>query len=75
MAVHRLRGIVAMPEVMVTQSGSIGLVETGTPPAPGAGMGLRRWEAGSNAGTLKLVAYAGTSTTGTTVLDNIGGGD
>jgi len=43
--------------------------------APGAGVGMLRWEAGTNAGTLKLVAYAGTSTTGTTVVDNVGAGN
>jgi len=43
--------------------------------APGAEMGFLRWEAGTNAGTLKLVAYAGTSTTGVTVTDNIGAGN
>ena len=43
--------------------------------APGAGYGLLRWETGTNAGTLKLVAYAGTSTTGVTVVDNVGGGN
>jgi len=43
--------------------------------APGAGVGMLRWEAGTNAGTLKLVAYAGTSITGTTVVDNVGAGN
>jgi hypothetical protein len=43
--------------------------------APGASNGMLRWEPGTNAGTLKLVAYAGTSTAGTTVLDNIGAGN
>ena len=43
--------------------------------APGAGMGFLRWEAGTGAGTLKLVAYAGTSTTGVTVVDNVGAGN
>jgi len=43
--------------------------------APGRGRGMLRWEAGTNAGTLKLVAYAGTSTTGVTVVDNVGSGN
>jgi hypothetical protein len=43
--------------------------------APGAGYGLLRWENGTNAGTLKLVAYSGTSTTGTVIVDNVGGGN
>ncbi len=46
----------------------------GTPIAPGAGRGALRWEPGTNAGTLKLVAYAGTSTTGTLIVDNVGAG-
>lgn len=43
--------------------------------APGAGVGLLRWETGTNAGTLKLVAYSGTSTTGVTIVDNVGAGN
>jgi hypothetical protein len=43
--------------------------------APGAGYGMLRWETGTNANTLKLVAYSGTSTVGTTVIDNVGGGN
>jgi hypothetical protein len=47
----------------------------GTIAAPGAGYGLLRWEAGTNPGTLKLVAYSGTSTTGVVIVDNVGGGN
>lgn len=43
--------------------------------APGAGFAQLRVEAGTNAGTLKIVAYAGTSATGVTVVDNIGAGN
>jgi hypothetical protein len=43
--------------------------------APGAGFGLIRWEAGTTGGTLKLVAYSGTSTTGVTIVDNVGSGN
>ena len=43
--------------------------------APGAGVGQLRFEAGTGAGTLKLVAYAGTSTTGVTIIDNVGAGN
>jgi hypothetical protein len=43
--------------------------------APGAGIGMLRWESGTNPGTLKLVAYSGTSTTGTVIVDNVGGGN
>ena len=42
---------------------------------PGIDMGILRWESGTNAGTLKLVAYAGTSTTGVTIIDNVGSGN
>lgn len=42
--------------------------------APGAGYACLRWEAGTNSGTAKLVAYAGTSSTGVTLLDNVGAG-
>jgi hypothetical protein len=43
--------------------------------APGAGSGSFRFEAGTVTGTLKLVAYAGTATTGTVLADNIGAGN
>jgi hypothetical protein len=43
--------------------------------APGANVGVLRWQSGTNAGTLKLVAFAGTSTTGVTVVDNVGAGN
>ena len=43
--------------------------------APGANVAVLRWQAGTNAGTLKLVAFAGTSTTGVTVVDNVGAGN
>ena len=42
--------------------------------APGAGVGWIALTKGTNAGTCKLVAYAGLSSTATTILDNIGGG-
>lgn len=42
--------------------------------APGADKALLRVEAGTTAGTLKIVAYAGTSTVGVTIADNIGTG-
>lgn len=48
---------------------------TVTASAPGAGVGMLRWETGTIAGTLKLVAYSGTSTTGVTVVDNVGSGN
>lgn len=43
--------------------------------APGPNVAVLRWQSGTNAGTLKLVAFAGTSTTGVTVVDNVGTGN
>lgn len=42
--------------------------------APGASGGKLALVCGTNAGTAKLIAYAGTSTTPVTILDNIGSG-
>lgn len=42
--------------------------------APGAGKADLRWLAGTNTGTCKLVANAGTSATEVTIIDNVGGG-
>lgn len=48
--------------------------QTAAAAAPGAGKALLRWEPGTNPGTAKLVVYAGTSATGTTIVDNVGAG-
>ena len=42
--------------------------------APGAGKADLRWLAGTNMGTCKLVANAGTSATEVTIIDNVGNG-
>lgn len=42
--------------------------------APGAAGGKIEWRCGTNAGSIKLVAYGGTDATGVTVTDNIGSG-
>lgn len=42
--------------------------------APGAGTVKIAWVPGTNAGTCKLISYAGTSTTPVTVIDNVGAG-
>lgn len=42
--------------------------------APGAGFAKFSWVAGTNAGTCKLISYAGTSTTPVTIVDNVGTG-
>ena len=52
-----------------------GIKRTDTQDPPGVNVGLLRWELGSTAGTLKLVAYAGTDGTGITIVDNVGSGN
>lgn len=42
--------------------------------APGAGTAKMAFVAGTNANTCKLIAYAGTSTTPVTIVDNVGAG-
>ncbi len=70
----------------ITPSGKLHITEDNAKPflidkstvaaeAPGAGIGMLRWEAGTNTGTLKLVAYSGTSATGITIIDNVGSGN
>lgn len=60
-------GVVQGPIVLLRTSP----LPTGT---PGAGVGWIALTKGTNAGTCKLVALAGLSSTATTILDNIGGG-
>lgn len=56
-------------------NGQFGLAKITDPgTAPGAGITKIHAMAGTNAGTCKLVAYAGTSTTPVTIVDNIGSG-
>lgn len=56
-------------------SGALGLAKiAASASAPGAGGGKVELVCGTNAGTAKLVAYAGTSGTATLILDNIGAG-
>jgi hypothetical protein len=42
--------------------------------APGAGTGKLAVVAGTTGGTCKLIMYAGTSATPTTIIDNVGAG-
>jgi len=49
-----------------------GVTDPGT--AAGAGNGKALLVCGTNAGTAKIIVYAGTSTTPVTLIDNIGGG-
>lgn len=61
---------------MLTMSqGEVGLSTiTASGAAPGASGGKFALVCGTNAGTAKIIAYAGTSTAAATVLDNIGSG-
>lgn len=60
---------------LVTTAGALGLAKiSASGSAPGAsGMKIEA-VCGTNSGTLKLVAYAGTSNTASLILDNIGSG-
>ncbi len=61
--------------VLNAPGGSLALPRVGTPgPAPGAAGGRLELVCGTRPGTARLVVYAGTSTTPTTIADNIGGG-
>ena len=56
-------------------TGEIGLTKiTASGSAPGAAGGKFELVCGTNSGTAKLIAYAGTSTTPVTIVDNIGSG-
>lgn len=56
-------------------TGAVGLSKmTASASAPGAGGGKLELVCGTNAGTAKLIIYAGTSGTAVTVVDNIGAG-
>ena len=55
--------------------GAIGMSKmTASGSAPGATGAKFEVVAGTNAGTAKLIMYAGTSTTATTIIDNVGSG-
>jgi len=59
-------------KLAVNDGGLGGNTTTASASAPGAAGGKIEWRCGTNAGTIKIVAYGGTSSTGVTVLDNIG---
>lgn len=70
-------GSTANPLFAIRQAGQnqfAMMKSTGGAVAPGAGFMQLRVEPGTNAGTCKLSAYAGTSTIGTTIVDNVGSG-
>lgn len=60
--------------MQILASGELGLARSTPAGAPGAGMLNLAVVQGSQPGTAKIVAYAGTSTSPVTLLDNIGSG-
>lgn len=68
-------GVVIGASTLTTTTGALGLNKmTASGSAPGAAGGKIELVCGTNAGTAKLTALAGTSTTPVTILDNIGAG-
>jgi len=60
---------------LTVSAGSVGLTKiSASGAAAGAAGGKIELVCGTNSGTAKLIAYAGTSTTAVTILDNIGTG-
>jgi hypothetical protein len=56
-------------------AGELGMGEiTASGSAPGASSAKMEWVTGTNANTCKLIAYAGTSSTPVTIVDNVGAG-
>lgn len=67
--------MVGSTTALTLSTGEIGLPKiTASGTAPGAAGGKFELVCGTNAGSAKLIAYAGTSTTPVTILDNIGSG-
>lgn len=71
--------VVEYPTGVITRrdydGGGLGLNKrTASGVAPGAGMLKMEVTAGTNAGSCKIIAYAGTSTTPVTIVDNVGSG-
>lgn len=61
--------------VLTLGTGEMGWAKTtASGSAPGAAGTKMAWVCGTNAGTSKLISYAGTSTTPVTVIDNVGAG-
>lgn len=65
----------AIDNILTLTDGALGMAKiTASGTAPGAAGLKLEVVCGTNAGSAKIVAYAGTSTTAVTVLDNIGSG-
>lgn len=70
-----LAGALAINGVVTVNAGEVGMRRTSaTATAPGAQTLKIGIVCGTNAGTAKLVAYAGTTSAATTIVDNIGAG-
>lgn len=67
--------IVTGASSLTLTTGAVGLSKmTASASAPGAGGAKMELVCGTNAGTAKVIVYAGTSTTAVTIADNIGSG-
>ena len=74
MSILGVGGVIIGPTKLVTTSGALGLNKiAASGSAPGAAGGKLELVCGTGAGTAKLIVYAGTSTTPSTIVDNIGG--
>lgn len=68
-------GVTVGDAALTTVKGEVGMTKiTASGSAPGAAGGKFELVCGTNAGTAKLIVYAGTSTTPVTITDNIGSG-
>lgn len=74
-ALNEQIGFTASSTLLTLNNGELGFAKiTASASAPGASGAKLAVRCGTNAGSAKIVAYAGTSSTGVTVLDNIGSG-
>lgn len=74
-ALNEQIGLTASSTLLALNNGELGFAKiTAGASAPGASGAKLAVRCGTNAGSAKIVAYAGTSSTGVTVLDNIGSG-
>lgn len=65
-------GSTGSPTLSTGEQGMAKISASGT--APSAGFAKFEWVAGTTGGTCKLISYAGTSTTPSTIVDNVGSG-
>jgi hypothetical protein len=68
-------GMFGSATALTLNAGEIGLAKiAASGSAPGAAGGKLSLVCGTNSGSVKMIAYAGTSTTPVTIVDNIGSG-